>query len=291
MTPQTLTLRCADGLALTAREYAGGDAGALVISPALGVPQGYYAAYAEYLASRGHHVLTYDNRGFGDSAAALRGSRVQLADWGRQDLEAALQRALQVDARVGLIGHSLGCQLPGLAPSSERLGALVLVAGTAPHPRLYPPRERPALWLLWNLIIPVLTRLGENVSPQLLGLGKGLPLPSGAAAGWARWARSRDYLFDASHGLDLSGYARIRAPLLAWNFDDDAYAPRAAVEALLRHYSAATIERRNAEGYAAGSVGHFGYFRSSRRDSLWRATADWLAQQASTQTQPERARA
>jgi len=291
MTPQTLTLRCADGIGLSAREYAGGGAGAIVISPALGVPQGYYGAYAEYLASRGHHVLTFDNRGFGDSAAALRGSAVQLADWGRLDLEAALQRALQVDTRVSLVGHSLGCQLPGLAPSSHRLSSLVLVAGTAPHPRLYPPRERPALWLLWNLIIPLLTRLGEKVSPQLLGLGKGLPLPSGAAAGWARWARSRDYLFDMSHGLDLSGYPRIRAPLLAWNFEDDAYAPRPAAEALLRHYSAATIERRNAEGHASGSVGHFGYFRSARRDSLWRVTADWLAQQTSTHTQPERARA
>jgi predicted alpha/beta hydrolase len=270
-----LSLRCADGITLSAREYAGGDTGAVVISAALGVPQGFYAAFAGWLAAQGHHVITCDNRGFGESAAALRGSAVDLADWGRQDLEALLQRARSVNPRHFLLGHSIGCQIPGLAPSSAQLSGAVFVAGTAPHLRYYPWSQRPALALLWYGLVPGFTRGRDTVAQSRLGLGKGPALPVGAAGGWARWARSRDYLFSPQHGLDLSGYGQIRAPVLAWNFPDDHYAPRAAVEALLRHYPRARIERRGDE-FTRG-VGHFGYFREAHRNTLWRRTADWLA--------------
>lgn len=292
MKPTTVPLHCADGWTLAAREYAGGERGAIVIAAALGVPQGFYAGYATWLAELGYHVITYDNRGFGDSLQGpQRGAQIELADWGRQDLEAALQHALRRHPRSFLVGHSIGCQLPGLAPSSRRLSGAVLVAGTAPNARLYPLRQRPPLWLLWYGLIPLLTRGRDQVSQQKLGLGKGPLLPVGAAAGWARWARSRDYLFDPRHGLDLTGYARITAPILAWNFADDSYAPEPAVRALLRHYPAARIERRNGEGYATDMVGHFGYFRPQQRAGLWRATADWLAQQSLAHTTPELARA
>ena len=282
-----LSLRCADGVTLSAREYAGGNAGAVVISAALGVPQGFYAAYAGWLADQGYHVITCDNRGFGDSAAALRGSAVDLADWGRQDLEALLQRARSVNARHFLVGHSIGCQIPGLAPSARQLSGAVFVAGTAPHLRHYPWSARPALALLWYGLVPWFARGGDSVAQAKLGLGKGPALPVGAAAGWARWARSRDYLFSPQHGLDLSGYAQVRAPILAWNFADDPYAPRAAAEALLRRYPQARIERRGDE-FTRG-VGHFGYFREAHRDTLWRRSADWLARQ--TLTTGERIRA
>ncbi|WP_162932641.1 alpha/beta hydrolase family protein [Solimonas sp. K1W22B-7] len=279
-----LQLRCADGTLLAAREYAGGEAGAVVISAALGVPQGFYAAHAAWLASLGYHVISFDNRGFGDSA---KGGPIDLADWGRQDLEALLRHARSINPYHFLVGHSIGCQLPGLAPSSQHLSGAVFVAGTAPNLRYYPWSQRPALALLWYGLVPWFTRGRDSVAQSKLGLGKGPVLPSGAAAGWARWARSHDYLFSPEHGLDLSGYAQVRAPILAWNFADDTYAPKAASEALLRHYPAAAITRRGSE--AQGSVGHFGYFREAHRDTLWRATADWLAQQSPNQQ--ERARA
>jgi predicted alpha/beta hydrolase len=277
MKAKAVQLHCADDYVLSAREYAGGAAAAVVIASALGVPQGFYAAYATDLASRGYHVLTYDNRGFGDSARGpLRGAQVRLADWGRFDLEAALQRAAQFSPRRFLVGHSIGSQVLGLAPASLELDGAVLVAGTAPSAGRYPLRQRPPLWLLWHAMIPLLAA-GRNAVPQRwLGLGDGPPLPAGAAADWGRWGRSRDYLFDPRHGLDLSLYAQIQAPLLAWNFADDPYAPAAAVEALLRQYPAAPIERRDARGLDTGSVGHFGFFRERQRDTLWRATAEWF---------------
>ena len=283
----SLSLRCADGISLSAREYAGGDAGTVVISAALGVPQKFYAAYAGWLAGQGYHVITCDNRGFGDSAAALRGGAVDLADWGRQDMEALLQRARSLNPRHFLVGHSIGCQIAGLASASAGLTGAVFVAGTAPHLRHYPWSQRLALALLWYGLVPGFTRGRDTVAPSRLGLGKGPALPVGAAAGWARWARSHDYLFSPQHGLDLSGYARVRAPILAWNSPDDPYAPRAAVEALLRRYPQARIERRGDE-FTRG-VGHFGYFREAHRDTLWRRSADWLAQR--TQTAGERIRA
>ncbi|HSW12884.1 MAG TPA: alpha/beta fold hydrolase [Solimonas sp.] len=282
MTPRTLSLRCADGVALSAREYGDGKAGSVVIAAALGVPQGFYAGFATYLAERGYRVLSYDNRGFADSATldgAPRGREVRLADWGQQDLEAALRHAGSTGGRRFLIGHSLGTQLLGLAPAAQQLDGAILVAATAPNRRDFPAAQRAPLWLLWNALIPLLGRGRDRLPPQWIGLGAGTPMPTGAARDWARWCRSRDYLFDPAHGLDLSGYGRLRLPLRFWSFADDTLAPAAAMEALARHYPGATVERSSAEGHTRERVGHSGFFHRRQRDQLWSAAGDWLDQQ------------
>ncbi len=49
---------------------------AVLIAPAMGVPRGYYAAFAGHLAREGLAALTLDYRGIGGSrAGALRGRR------------------------------------------------------------------------------------------------------------------------------------------------------------------------------------------------------------------------
>ena len=54
-------------------------------------------------------------------------------------------------------------------------------------------------------------------------------------------------------------------------------APRNAVEALLRHYSAASVthEHRPAEG-----LGHVGFFREGRATALWETIAAFLRDEA-----------
>ena len=73
-------------------------------------------------------------------------------------------------------------------------------------------------------------------------------------------------------------YAAIRAPILAWSFTDDGYAPPASVDALLAYFSGAKIEsRRRSPSGMDGPIGHFGFFRDRFRETLWTETAEWLA--------------
>ena len=55
------------------REFAPATAarGSVVLGGAMGVPQTYYAPFAQWLAAQGWRVTTFDYRGHGDSLALL----------------------------------------------------------------------------------------------------------------------------------------------------------------------------------------------------------------------------
>jgi predicted alpha/beta hydrolase len=64
--------------------------------------------------------------------------------------------------------------------------------------------------------------------------------------------------------------------VLAFGFDDDDYAPPAAVDALLSLYDNARVTRRQVSR-AEARVGHFGFFRERFRATFWEEAAAFLA--------------
>ena len=87
---ETLSLDSNDGAALAARLYPCGGAikGAVLIGGAVGVRQDYYAPFAQWLATQGFAVMSFDYRGMGDSRApahakSLRGFEADLFRWAR----------------------------------------------------------------------------------------------------------------------------------------------------------------------------------------------------------------
>lgn len=279
MSETTARIACADGYPLSAKIFAPLSAKAvMVIASALGVPTRFYAAYARFLADQGFATVLFDYRGSGDSARGpQRGRDMRMEDWGRLDLEAVLAWTLrELKPKIFfLTGHSAGGQLVGLAPSSEKLNGVVLVAASAPHLSHYPPKFKPQLALTWYGLVPLLSLGRDNFPVGPLGLGT-TTVASGVIVQWARWGRSADYLFTRKHDIDTSCYAQLSMPLLSYCFADDHYATPAAVNALLKHYPRASIENRVVPKTSYGTIGHFGYFRESQRDALWRETLDWL---------------
>ncbi|MGH8459887.1 MAG: alpha/beta hydrolase family protein, partial [Nevskiales bacterium] len=216
MKPEAITLNCADGQPLAAKVFKANPAqAAAVIAPALGVPSRFYASYAQYLADHGFSVLTFDYRGSGESVAgSVRGRDVRMEDWGRLDIDAALawvQRELK-PKKLFLVGHSAGGQLPGLAAMSEKLDGMVFVAASAPHLRHYPLRSWPKLGLTLYLAGPLLSLGRDQFPAKQTGLGS-TTVAAGVVAQWSRWARSRNYLFDAAHGIDTARYAKLNMPI------------------------------------------------------------------------------
>lgn len=273
---QALRLRAADGYELAGEMFSAAQPrGCVVLAGALGVPRGYYAAFAQGLANQGISVLTFDWRGSGDSRqGAVRGRHMRMVDWGRLDLEAALASALeQVHPEVFLVGHSAGGQLLGLAPSAARLRGAVLVAASAPNLRHYPASSWPKLLLAWYGFAPLLGHL-DDYPAKRLGLGS-TQVAGGVVREWARWARSPDYLFSQRFGLPLLGYRSFTQPLLACGFDDDDYAPPQAVDALLQQFPRARLRREILQAGEHGPLGHFGVFRSQHQ-ALWARMAAWM---------------
>jgi len=263
-------------LAGTLFRPAGPPGAAIAIHAATGMPQPYYARFAAYLAVRGFAVLTFDYRGIGASKrGSLRGFPALMRDWANLDGGGALDFLAQEapEAKRLAVGHSFGGNGFGAISGVERYAAALFVGAQSGYWRHWTGKGRAGMWFLTHLLLP-------SVSPVVgyfpsRALGQGEDLPAGVAVEGARWCRHPKY---AAGALGAEGYARFTGPIRSYWITDDAYAPRAAAEALLRLYSAAPSELRavSPAEVGAGRIGHFGFFRERFRDSLWSEAADWL---------------
>lgn len=267
-----ITLTAADGYRLGATTYGSGER-AVLIMPATGVPQSYYAKFAAYLAGRRFSVLTFDYRGIGrslDGDVRRLGARMQ--DWVLLDAAAAF--AFLGAHPVRVVGHSFGGQALGLLPDPARVRAALMVGSQSGYWKNWPALGRAWMWSATHVGLPGVARLLGYFPASRLGLGE--DLPAGVALQWASWCRNPRYLVGAL-GAD-EAYARLRSPVRAYAIADDAFAPLPAVEALRRLYPNAQWETRRIAPADVGAkaLGHFGFFRERFRDSLWREAADWM---------------
>ncbi len=264
--------KCSDGYEIAGDYFAAAPARArAVIAPAMGVPRGFYRHFASYLAANGVDAITFDYR-------VAPGTN--MTDWGRLDIEAMISGSHD-DLPLFLIGHSCGGQLAGLAPGACRLDGLVLVAAQSGYWRHWRGRGRAAMWLLGHIVIPTLAH-GRYFPARRLGLFS-VDVPATVIAQWGRWMRSPRYLFDNAHVLDTGAYRELAQPALVYGFDDDGYAPAAAIDALLQEYPKMAVTRRQLvrNDNDMPAIGHMGFFRKQMRDLLWKPTVDWILATAS----------
>jgi predicted alpha/beta hydrolase len=266
-----ITLTAADGYSLGAATFGSGERNVLIM-PATGVPQSYYAKFAAYLAERGFNVLTFDYRGIGRSLSGhVRDVRARMQDWALLDAAAAFSA---LAGKIRIVGHSFGGQALGLLPDLTRITAALFVGSQSGYWKNWPPLGRAWMWPATHVGLPLAAKLFGYFPGSRLGFGE--DLPAGVALQWASWCRHPRYLVGAL-GVE-SAYSEVKLPIRAYAITDDAFAPPSAVEALGRLYPNADWQTRRVTPAEAGtkSLGHFGFFRERFRDSLWREAADWL---------------
>jgi predicted alpha/beta hydrolase len=153
-----MQIKTSDGTQLSARKYSPQlPVRAVVLMPsAMGVPQSYYAPFAEFLAENGVAVLTFDYRGMGESLpeqfrSSLRGFEASILDWAEQDYNAALitTKAWQPDVPLIVIGHSLGGQLVGMLPDQHLIDGLITVASGSGYWRDNAWKLKRRVWIMW----------------------------------------------------------------------------------------------------------------------------------------------
>jgi predicted alpha/beta hydrolase len=180
-------------------------------------------------------------------------------------------------APLGIVGHSFGGQVLGLADNITLARAAVLITSQSGHWRHWPPgRRRLRMLALWWLLIPGLTALTGRFPGAWIGTAN---LPANIARSWARWGRSRHYVCDAEGGPLRPHNEQVTFPIRWLSFTDDPIAPYEAVEALRPYYPGAAVERRHLSpaDLGAEAVGHFGFFRKSMPRAGWDELACWLA--------------
>ncbi len=290
MTVQSITLYARDGFALGGTVYGNAQTAhsALLIAPAMGVSQRYYAAFAQWLAEQGYVVLSFDYRGMGLSrpkafANSLRGFNADVVTWAEQDAAAALAwLSSQVDASKPLawLGHSLGAQILGLVPGRERVNRMVTIGAGTGYWRENTRKLKSYVWWLWYFVVPAtLPLFGYFPGRSLRKVGD---LPAGVMAQWRRWCLQPDYLMSEGGTAWRGRYAELSLPILSLSFTDDEYMSLRNTNSLHGFYTGAprTMRRIAPVDVAAKRIGHFGFFRTTFAATLWLEVATWLQQPA-----------
>ncbi len=241
-------------------------------------PQQVYWKFAEYLIERGAaNVTTFDYRGIGGSRADRRtNARFRMKDWALQDFSAMADHVRNHHPNHSLvgIGHSFGGQALGLSGRADLFMRFAMVATLNGYWRL----------LKGGLPLILGMRLINAPVSKFIGyvpgwMGTGEDAPGRAFRDWTRWCSSPNYFFDDPSVPETVNFQGVKLPLLFVRLDDDPWGNEAAIGDLRSWYpKCPQTEIVYTPDHAGGAIGHFGFFRSKYRETLWPQVADWLLQ-------------
>lgn len=280
--PQPVTFTASDGWVLSGDLFSAPNPRlGVILSSGTGFPRRFYRHLAADLAARGALVLTYDYRGIGGlTSDELSRSAIDLPDWGRFDLAAAITF---MESRLnGLplthLAHSVGGHILGLAPNHDRISRHAFVSvGTGYFPRHHRGYALLELCFWWGIGPYSLWRHGHL---RRGGGWTGEALPPRVFKRWRRWCHHPRYLGrDLDTELAPQHYAAVTAPIRSWIFADDPIAtPRTAKDLLALYPSApSTIHLSQPADFGQRRIGHDGAFRQGLTP-LWQDLWHWLSE-------------
>ncbi len=274
------TAPAADGYELAVTRYpAQGPAWAtMLIAPAMGVRAGVLRARRALLRAqrraRAHLRLPRHGRLAPREPAHVRRGRAGLGRRATSTRCSPRRSAPTTRLPLLVLGHSLGGQILGIAPSNASVrAALHVTAGSGYYG--FNERMRLRVRFLWFVAIPLATRIAGYFPGRALGMIG--DLPRGVALQWRRWCLHPEYLL-AEGDAARAAFERVRCPILSWSFDDDAMLPRRAIESLNGFYRNARLEHRHRAPAEVGAqrIGHFGFFSERHGPALWAESLAWL---------------
>lgn len=283
---ETLQLESDKGVHIALRVFAptGPGHGNVVVASAMGVRQDFYTPFAQWLASQGWRVTTFDYRGMGDSKpntshGGLEGFVADLNDWAN-DYACVVDHAhaAMPTAPLYLLGHSLGAQLPGLLPNAHKVSGLINIAAGSGYWRDNAPQLKRGVLPFWYLIVPLATRLCGYFPGKRLGIIGNVP--AGVMLQWRKWCLNPEYSVGAEGEAVRRSYAQVRFPMVALAMADDEMLTLRSVQSLLALYTNAPHVLRSVEPAEVNlrRIGHFGMFKEEQLGRMWPQLQQYLQQ-------------
>ena len=242
----------------------------LVLHGATGVPQQYYAPFADWASKQGIGVLTYDYCDFGASRhRSLRESRTTFSDWSIRDQAAAEATLAELapDGPLWMLGHSLGGMTFAFRKQDARMERITAIGSGFTRVSDHPWSYRPFVLAFWYGVGPLATILAGYMPGKKLSLGA--DLPAGVYWQWRKWCTSPDfYQSDIGTSLPEPDFQMEGPTLRMLTMADDVVVPPIAV----RRYAAVFPEGRVVyeilypDKFGLSSLRHIEVF--SRRNSV-----------------------
>lgn len=246
---------------------------AVLIVPAMGVNQSYYAPLATWLAAQGFAVATFDYFGTGlSSSGNVRHADVDIIDWARFDCDALINATVSHTPRKPLywLGHSLGGQILGFVPDRTRITKIVTIATGSGYWRENTPGIKSRAWWLWFVAAPLAVRLfGYFPGKRLRKVGD---LPRGVMTQWRRWCLNAEYVVGAEGQAVRESFAAVTTPITSLSFTDDEMMSDRNITSLHEFYVGAprSMKRITPKEVSAVRIGHFGFFSKRFESTLWK---------------------
>jgi len=280
MNKKTITLYCADDYPLTGTLYIPDKVNAAIImAPATGIKRTFYNSFSSFLAEQGYGVLSFDNRGIGDSKIGkVKHSNASIIDWGRLDMSAAFKRLQKEfpNQKYHLIGHSAGGQLVGIMKESQKLTSIFNYACSSGSIRNMNMPFKFQAHFFMNFFIPLNNLLFGKTNSQWVGMGE--PLPKQVGQQWRRWCNGKGYIeTDFGKAVKEHHYDELTMPSLWLYATDDPIANLKNVKDMARVYSKSNSEiiSLSPSDHGLKEIGHMKFF-SSKNKSLWNFALNWL---------------
>jgi len=252
----------------------------LVISSATGVLQKFYFKIASHFADLGYTCYTFDYYGIGksnNSTQALKQNTCDLKTWAENDQSTVIKFAKEKnpDHQLTLLTHSLGGQLIAFNKHYKYIDNVITIASQSGYYKHWKGLDRFKMFIYWNILLPISTSLFGYFPAKKMGLFENLPKQT--ANQWRRWANRSNYML-GEFDITQTNFNKITCPILVLSFPRDFYAPKSSVDWLANQYSKAKIDRRHIkpEELNIPDVKHFGFFRETYKDSLWKMTHEWI---------------
>jgi len=252
----------------------------IVISSATGVLQKYYSKFAQHFATLGYTTYTFDYCGIGLSNSEtkqLKHNKVSLSDWGSNDQASVIKFAKdqKPDNLVILITHSIGGQIVSFNSNHHLIDGLITVASQSGYWKHWKGFQRFKMYIFWNVLIPFTTPLFGYFPAKLMGLFENLP--KHMAYQWRRWGKQPEYMLSEFKKEDTF-FNSFSCPMLALSFPKDEFAPKSSVDWLANQFDHVSLERKHIipQEYNIPTIGHFGFFRETFKESLWQMAHDWI---------------
>jgi predicted alpha/beta hydrolase len=245
---------------------------AVLIVPAMGVSQKFYAPLAGWLAAQGFLVATFDFSGVGRSRhGSLRRLNVNVVDWARFECSAMIDVVAAKAAGKPLywVGHSLGGQILGFVPNWKRLTKAITIACGSGYWRENSAGLKWRVGLLWFVVAPLTMRLfGYFPGKRLRMIGD---LPRGVMAQWRSWCLNPEYAVGVEGAHIRAQFAALNIPITSLSFTDDEFMSARNTESLHGFYASSpkTMKRIAPQDFGVKRIGHFGFFNARFEQSLW----------------------
>lgn len=275
-----LKITCKDGIVLAATMYFPNHVkAAIMIAPATGIKRGFYHHFAQFLVENGYGVITYDNRGIGDSGSdTLNEVNASLHNWGNQDMTAVLEELKRrfPGTSYHIIGHSAGGELVGLMDNALEISSMFNYGSSSGSLANTPYPFKFKSYFFLNVYIPICNLLFGKTMSHWVGMGE--PLPKQVGKDWRRWCNGTGYVqVDLDTKIKDHFYYDLKMPSFWLHSEDDSIATYKNVVEMVNvsPQMPAEIRTISPKEFGFESIGHMAFF-SRKKATLWNLALEWL---------------